>query len=120
VAEAEPVTRGNQVVEAASASPDGRWLAFDSDQSGNADIYRMPLAGGETEQLTTDPADDFAPAWSPDGTQIAFHSFRNGNRDLFVMPATDGTPQQVTSGPAQDRYPRWSPDGNRLAFKRDR
>jgi Tol biopolymer transport system component len=119
VAEAEPVTRGNQIVEAANVSPDGRWLAFDSDQSGNADIYRLALAGGETEQLTTDPADDFAPAWSPDGSELAFHSFRNGTRDLFVMPAGGGAAHQVTSGPASDRFPRWSPDGNRIAFQRD-
>lgn len=119
VAEPEPVTHGNRAVEAVNASPDGKWLAFDSDQGGNADIYRLPLAGGEIEQLTTDPADDFAPAWSPDGTEIAFHSFRNGTRDLFVMPASGGVPQQVTSGPGQDRFPRWAPDGNRLVFTRD-
>jgi serine/threonine-protein kinase len=119
VAEPEPVTRGNRAVEVVNASPDGRWLAFDSDESGNADIYRMPIAGGEIEQLTTDPADDFAPAWSPDGTEIAFHSLRNGTRDLFVMPASGGIAQRVTDGPVHDRFPRWSPDGNRLAFRRD-
>jgi eukaryotic-like serine/threonine-protein kinase len=118
VGQAEPITHGNQVVEAMNVSPDGQWLAFDSDQSGNADIYRMPLRGGETEQLTTDPMDDFAPAWSPNGDEIAFHSFRNGSRDLFVMPASGGAAQQVTSGPAEDRFSRWSPDGNRLAFQR--
>lgn len=119
LAEPEPVTRGNRAVEVVNASPDGRWLAFDSDESGNADIYRQPMAGGEIEQLTTDPANDFAPAWSPDGTEIAFHSLRNGTRDLFVMPATGGLAQQVTKGTVHDRFPRWSPDGKRLAYRRD-
>jgi Tol biopolymer transport system component len=119
VLRAEPVTHGNQVVEAMNVSPDGRWLAFDSDPTGNADIYRMPLGAGETEQLTTDPGDDFAPAWSPDGESIAFHSIRNGTRDLFVMPASGGPAQPVTSGSAEDRFPRWSPDGSRLAFQRE-
>jgi Tol biopolymer transport system component/tRNA A-37 threonylcarbamoyl transferase component Bud32 len=119
VAEAEPVTFGNRVVENSDVSPDGRWLAFDSDHSGNFEIYRLPLAGGEIEQLTTDPADDFAPSWSPDGAEIAFHSFRKGNRDVFVMPAGGGGAQQVTTGPEQDLVARWSPDGNRLAFIRD-
>ena len=41
------VTTGNQTVEGMTLSPDGRWLYFDSDRSGNADIYRMPLGGGE-------------------------------------------------------------------------
>ena len=31
---AEPVTRGSQVIEAFDVSPDGRWLAFDSDRGG--------------------------------------------------------------------------------------
>ncbi|MGH7508012.1 MAG: TolB family protein [Gemmatimonadales bacterium] len=83
-----------------------------------ADIYRLPLAGGEIQQLTTDPADDFAPAWSPDGAALAFHSFRSGTRDIFVMQASGGEAQQVTSGSAQDRFPMWSPDGNRIAFQR--
>ena len=119
VSDAKPVTFGNRVIEMVDVSPDGRWLAFDSDQSGNAELYRMPLTGGETEQLTNEPADDFAPAWSPDGTEIAFHSLRNGDRDVFVMPAGGGIAQQVTSGSAHDFIPRWSPDGNRLVFQRD-
>ena len=48
-------------------SPDGRWLVFDSDRGGNADLYVMPAAGGEARQITTDPAGDFSGDWSPDG-----------------------------------------------------
>jgi hypothetical protein len=58
---ANQITTGNQAVEGMSVSPDWRWLYFDSDRSGNTDIYRMPVTGGEPEQLTTDPADDFLP-----------------------------------------------------------
>ena len=39
VREAEPITRGNQVLESVEVSRDGRWLAFDSDLRGNQDIY---------------------------------------------------------------------------------
>ncbi|HEY3012620.1 MAG TPA: protein kinase [Gemmatimonadales bacterium] len=116
ISRATPVTTGNQIIETVSVSPDGRWMAFDSDRSGNQDIYKMPLAGGEPEQLTTDPQDDFAPAWSPDGTEIAFHSFRNGNRDIFIVPAAGGPAEPVVVTPAQERGPAWSPDGNRLVF----
>ena len=119
IAEAEPVTEGNQLVEIPDVSPDGKWLAFDSNQNGTSDIYRMPLPQGEVERLTDNPADDFAPAWSSDGTEIAFHSLRTGTRDLFVMPAAGGRAQQITRGPGQDRFPHWSPDGRRIAFLRD-
>ena len=46
-------------------SRDGRWLLYDSDLRGNSDIYRIPVNGGQPEQLTDDPADEFAPDLSP-------------------------------------------------------
>ncbi|MCG6957826.1 MAG: serine/threonine-protein kinase [Gemmatimonadetes bacterium] len=115
---ARPITRGNQTVETANVSPDGMWLAFDSDRGGDYDIWKMPVAGGEPVQLTTDPAGDFAPAWSPDGTQLSFHSLRNGNRDVYTM-AADGTGlTQRTSSPDEDLDTHWSPDGKALVFQR--
>ena len=114
---ATQVTTGNQTVEGMTLSPDGRWLYFDSDRSGNADIYRMPLGGGEPEQLTTNPADDFSPNVSADGRWVAFHSLRFGTRDLFVMPAEGGEAQRVTNDPGEERTPIWSPDGRSLSYQ---
>ncbi|MEO7476778.1 MAG: protein kinase, partial [Gemmatimonadales bacterium] len=57
VSAAVQLTRGAQFVEAVAPSADGRWLYYDSDLSGNSDIYRIPIAGGVAERLTTDPAD---------------------------------------------------------------
>jgi len=51
--EAEPVTTGNQTIEGFDVSLDGKWIAFDTNRSGNQDIYRMPIAGGEPEQLSS-------------------------------------------------------------------
>jgi Tol biopolymer transport system component len=113
---ATQVTTGNQTVEQEALSPDGRWLYFDSDRSGNSDIYRMPLGGGEPEQLTTTPADDFAPNVSPDGRWVAFHSLRFGTRDILVMPAEGGEAQRVTDDPGEERNPSWSPDGRSLCY----
>ena len=113
---AAQVTAGNQTVEQMAISPDGHWLYFDSDRSGNADIYRMPVNGGEPQQLTTDPADDFNPAVSPDGRWVAFHSLRRGTRDIFVMPAEGGEAERVTDDPGEERGPAWSPDGRSLSY----
>ena len=119
IAEARPVTEGNQVIEMVGVSPNGSWLVFDSNRRGNQDIYRMALPDGELEQLTSHSADDFGPSWSPDGREIAFHSFRSGNRDIYLMAADGGSVQRLTDDPAQERAPDWSPDGNSLAFRSD-
>ena len=115
-ASAVPLTSGTQIIENVTVSYEGRWLVFDSNVAGNADLYRMPVTGGEPERLTTDPGDDFAPTLSPDGTQVAFHSWRSGSRDLWVQPL-DGRPlQHVTTGPEQEWTPEWSPDGRALMY----
>ena len=116
IAEAQLVTSGNQVIESADISPDGQWIVFDSNRSGNQDIYKMPLKGGEPEQLTSDPSDDFFPVWSPDGREIAFFSWRRGNRDIFLMTADGRTVKQLTDDPAHDFYPDWSPNSLELVF----
>ncbi len=112
---ATPVTRGNELTENFSVSRDGRWLYYDSDLSGNSDIYRVELPGGQPERLTTDPSDDFSPDPSPDGREVAFHSWRSGSRDIYVMPLDGGPLQRVTSSPRQEALAIWSPDGSALA-----
>jgi Tol biopolymer transport system component len=116
---AEPVTTGSQEVEAFDVSADGRWLVFDSDRSGIQQLYRMPLQGGDVEQLTNDPEPAMGPSVSRDGREIAYHTFRNGFRQVFVMGAEGGTPIQVTHDSAQNRLAIWSPDGRSLAFQKN-
>ena len=116
VGHATQVTTGNQTVEEEAVSPDGQWLYFDSDRSGNADLYRVRLGGGEPEQLTTNPADDFNPHVSPDGRWVAFHSLRFGTRDIFVMPAGGGEAQRMTDDAGEERGAIWSPDGQSLSY----
>jgi TolB protein len=91
-------------------------VVFDSNRSGNQDLYKMPVAGGELIQLTTHPSNDYYPALSPDGSEVAFYSLRNGNRDVFVMSAEGGSLQQLTKHTADDFEPDWSQDGNQLVF----
>ena len=119
VSQAEPVTTGSQEIESFDVSADGRWLLFDSDRSGIQQVYRMPLQGGEVEQLTSAPEPAMSPAVSPDGREIVYHSFRDGMRQLFVLGLEGGTPSQVTRDNAQNRMGSWSPDGRSLAFARN-
>jgi TolB protein len=115
---AVPITRGNQASEVVRLSPDGKWLAYDSDLNGNADIFIVPSDGGTPRQLTDDPSDDLAPDWSPDGTIVSFHSFRTGNRDVFTVGADGSGLAQVTTDTVSDWLAVWGPDNNTLAFTR--
>jgi len=113
---ARQITVADEAIEGIALSPDGRWLAYDSDRSGNGDIWKIPADGGTAQQLTTNAAGDYVQDWSYDGQEIAFHSFRTGRRQVFVM-AADGTGQrQVVDVPMHAANPDFSPDANTIAF----
>jgi Tol biopolymer transport system component/tRNA A-37 threonylcarbamoyl transferase component Bud32 len=118
-AAAVQVTTGSQVIESMKVSRDGKWLLYDSDRNGNADIYRIGLDAGTSlapERLTSEPFDEFAPSLSPDGRYVAYHSFRTGSRDIEVKPLAGGAVELVTATPSQESFPEWSPDGRAIAF----
>jgi TolB protein len=110
------VTRGNQTIETAYVSPDGQWLAYDSNINGNQDIFKLPVTGGEPQQLTRNMGDNFNPTWSPDGKEIAFHSLVKGNRDVYVMDASGGNLRAVVSTTREEAAPYFQPDGKGLFY----
>jgi len=84
-------------------SPDGKFIAYESTQGGNKDVYVMPVQGGESVRITDDPARDSWPAWSYDGQWLAFDSARTGRSETWVIRITpDGKPEgqliQATRG----------------------
>jgi Tol biopolymer transport system component len=113
---ARAITSGNQTIEAVAASPDGKWILYDSNLHLQADIFRVPVGGGTAERLTSDPSHEFCPDLSPDGTELAYHSWQTGTRDVFVRKLDGSAPQQLTGTTKHEAYPSWSPDGRALAF----
>jgi TolB protein len=109
------ITMGNQTVESGSSTNDGMWIAYDSNINGNVDIFRIPIDGGEAQQLTHNSIDDFAPTWSPDGREIAFHSVDNGSRDIFIMDANGGNLTSAAATASQELAPVWV-DANTLIY----
>ena len=100
----------------ATWSPDGKSLAFASDQRSMFDIWVQRLAGGDAIQLTRSPAADVEPAWSPDARNIVFRSDREGG-GLFIVPAVGGPERQLTSFGVK---PQWTPDGTEILFRNTR
>jgi hypothetical protein len=103
---------------AATFSPDGTKLAFDSTRGGGTDIFVMNADGSDVRQLTFDHAFTWGAAWSPDGSRIAFNSWRSGRQSIYVMGADGTNPTQITRGQGEDAEPSWSPDGKRITFRR--
>jgi serine/threonine-protein kinase len=112
----QQVTTGNQTIEFARVSPDGQWLAYDSNLNGTQDIYKMPVGGGEAQRLTHNGADNFAPTWSPDSRQIAFHSLIKGNRDVYVMDASGANITPVVATPSEELDAAWQVDGQGILY----
>ncbi len=108
------------LISSAVVSPDGKTILFDSDRSGNSDIWSLQVSGGEPAPFAVSPLDDRLPVYSPDGSQVLFHSDRAGSPDLWVVPAAGGAPRPLTEGPANDGEAAWSPDGKTIAFVSNR
>ena len=97
-------------------SPDGRWIAYVSDQSGEDEVWIRPQDGsGQPRQLTRD-ADTYkyAPAWSPDSARLAWTDKKNR---LNIVEVSNATARVVAESKAFEiRQFAWSPDGQWLAF----
>jgi serine/threonine-protein kinase len=104
-------------------SPDGRWIAYVSDESGRNDVYVQPYPGpGGRWQLSTDGG--VHPAWSRDGTEVYY---LQGNQLTAVPFRADpepkpGLPRRLFEAPyersdiARNYDP--APDGEHFAMIR--
>jgi serine/threonine-protein kinase len=61
----------------ASISPDGKWMAFESDLSGRFEIYVRPFPNVESSQFPISTAGGVKPLWSPAGGEIFYISADN-------------------------------------------
>jgi eukaryotic-like serine/threonine-protein kinase len=96
-------------------SPDGEWIAFSSDRSGNLDIWEISTRNGEMRQLTDDPAHDWDPAFTRDG-KLLWSSNRTGNFECWMAEADGSHPRRITSDGVDAENPAATPDGNFVVY----
>jgi Tol biopolymer transport system component/imidazolonepropionase-like amidohydrolase len=97
-------------------SPDGGTILFDL----LGDIYRLPIAGGTAERVTSGPAYDYAPRFSPDGKLVVFCSDRGGNMNLWLMaPDGSGARPLTEEKDAVFSSPSWTRDGRYVVARRE-
>ncbi len=96
-------------------SPDGKWIAYASDGTGEDEFYVASADGKETIRLTTDGSvHRYAPEWSPDSKRLVF-----SDNKLRLFSLDVGT-KQVTQIDKADRNEirdfSWSPDSRHVAY----
>ncbi len=91
----------DQIHSGIAVSPDGAWAAYvDRAPDGFFQIFRVPVGGGEPQQITSDPTHKTQPAWSPLGDRIAFTVFSYRAHFWRIQPfspAADRPPEDVES-----------------------
>jgi uncharacterized repeat protein (TIGR01451 family) len=65
-------------------SPDGRWMAFISNKSGDNEIWIMHSDGTGAKQITSNGSDNSGPSWSPDSKSLVFATNNSGTYSIWL------------------------------------
>jgi tricorn protease len=99
-------------------SPDGKWIAYLSEQTGEYEIWVRPQDGtGEAKQVTKgSDAWIIGPRWSPDSKQLAFVDTKHR---LWTVDVESGSRHELDSSPyGQINNHAWSPDSRWLCYSK--
>ena len=104
-------------------SPDGKWIAYFSDESGEYALHLRQQDGmGEVNKINLDnpPSFYYSPTWSPDSKKIVFSDKR---LDLWYVDIDAGKPIHIDTnpydqGPGTGFNPVWSPDSRWISYTR--
>lgn len=107
-------------------SPDGRWIAFNSDREGGNQVFLIPSSGGPARQLTFYASPPLfgtsATAvydWFPDGKSLLVTTSRETRREsIYRMDVETGRLKLLVSDDMRSTFPALSPDGKWIAYTR--
>ena len=110
------LTRGNSRDRQPVYSPDGEWVLFSSNRSGNQDLWEVSTKTGALRRITDDPADDWDPAFAPDGKKILWASSRRGHLEIWTAEADGSNARQVTHDGLDGENPTMTRDGRWIVY----
>ena len=99
-------------------SPDGKWVAYLSDRSGEFEIYLRPQKGGDEVRITSDgECYRYGPKWSPDSKKLVFWDKR---QRLYYVDIDARQPVRVDQADyGFDGEPAWAPDSRWISYAKN-
>ncbi len=92
-------------------SPDGKWLAFISQEGGHDDVWLIHSDGSGLKKISNEGFDISDLAWSPDSRQLACVLNRAGSGELGLLTVRSGSLDILGDEPGWHSRPQWSPGG---------
>jgi tricorn protease len=98
-------------------SPDGNWVAYLSDKTGEYEVYIRPQMGGDETRITTDGnMYRYGPTWSPDSKKLVYW---DKVHRLWYISVDEKKPVQIDQGDYGDiSDANWAPDSRWLAYSK--
>lgn len=103
-------------------SPDQSTILFSirkyklEENSGNSDLFTIPVKGGKIKQLTNTPESEGNAVWHPDGDKIWFIKKDANGRNIFQISADGGEASQVSNIPSGVNGFKIAPTGDKLVY----
>ena len=120
--DARNITSSSAVAERFPAlSPDGKWIAYFSDEAGEYQLHARPAAGdGPVKKIPIEPKPSFYRelTWSPDSRKIAFTDRRLTLRVADIQTGSVSLVDTSTYSFQQEWYPAWSPDSRWITYSK--
>lgn len=116
---ATPVTDHIEMDNYPVWSPDGKWIAFASNRTGNWDLFLAPADGGSTRRLTWYTGMDIPTGWSPDGKRVLVSSLRDSEHEgISAIDVNTLRYETLAEDYMALGSGSFSPDGKTLLFAR--
>jgi dipeptidyl aminopeptidase/acylaminoacyl peptidase len=111
------LSRGSGTDRQPVFTPDGAWVAFSSNRSGNLDLWAISTVDGSVRHLTDDEAEDWDPGFSPDGRHLLWSSNRTGPFEIWIANADGSGARQLSRDGADAENPTATRDGRWVVYK---